>query len=332
MKTISLIIVNYNGKRFLKRLLDSVYNQIFKDFEVIFVDNGSADDSIEFVKNNYSEVIIIPSENNGYGSACNLGAKKATGKYIAFFNEDMYLPNNFLEKIIEFRNNLSDQEKIGGVSCKIIDFDSSTDFFPSTYGAKIDLLGFTVKSKKQENAFSISACPFMIRRDLFEKIGGFNEMIFIYGEDLDLSWRLTIFGYRNYTTNSTYLHHFAGGATGNFGPKKVADIVFGAFVPIFTNYNIFSLIFVFPMFFAFAFLFYAFLVIIKFDGRYLCEILKKKIVFFKKIRRAFEIRKFVQKNRTKSDFQMMRFISFIPAFFLNNSIKKLKKNYVVRNA
>lgn len=331
MKTVSLIIVNYNGKRFLKRLLDSIREQTLQDFEVIFVDNDSKDDSIEFIKNNYPEVIIILSKNNGFGSACNLGVKKATGKYVAFFNEDMYFPKDFLQKIISFRESKKTEEKIGGVSCKIIDFDSDSNLTLPTYGARIDILGFTTKSKNKNDNFSISACPFLIEKILFEKIGGFNEMIFIYGEDSDLSWRLKIFGYENYTTNNTYLYHFAGGATGNFGPKKMADIVYGGFVSIFDNYGLVMLIIFLPLFCVFSVLFYILITLLKLDLKYFLEIIRKKIYFIKNFKKALKFRKFVQAGRKKGDCQIIKNISLVPAFFINGSLGKVGKNYKVKN-
>src|SRR3990172_9617974 len=132
----------------------------------------------------------------------------------------------------------------------------------------------------RKKTFIVSGSPFFIERELFEKIEGFNEMIFIYGEDIDLSWRLNIFGYKNLTFNGTYIHHYGGGATGSLGPKKVADIVYGGLIPIFTNYRLVTLLFILPLFTVVALTFYLIITIFKFDTQYLVEIIKKKIFFF----------------------------------------------------
>lgn len=89
MVRFSIIITNYNGLSFIKDCLDSLENQIFKDFEVIFVDNNSIDNSVNFVKEHYSNVIfILNSINRGYGGGCNDGAKASKGDYL--FSEYRY--------------------------------------------------------------------------------------------------------------------------------------------------------------------------------------------------------------------------------------------------
>jgi len=331
MNTISIIIVNYNGYRFLKRLFKTIQGQTFRDFEVIFVDNNSKDDSVFFAEENYSCAKIIRSKNLGYGSGCNIGAANATGKYLVFLNEDMYLPDNFLENMLEFRENLSDLKKIGGVSCRMVDFDSDPDLVHPTLGGTIDIFGFAVKNKNPKDVFVISGSPFFISRELFAKIGGFNEMIFVYGEDVDLSWRLRIFGYKNFVNNNTFLFHYGGGATGNFSRSKIANVVFGSFVSIFTNYSTATLLAVLPFYFVGLLLFYVLLTILKIDLCYASEILKKYISFLKNIKKAFSIRKFVQKKKVKSDFYVFRCISLSPAFFANKSIEKIGKNYTIKN-
>lgn len=331
MKTVSIIIVNYNGRRFLKRLFETIQAQTFQNFEVIFVDNDSKDDSVAFIEEKYGSAKIIRSENLGYGSGCNIGAANATGKYLIFLNEDMYLPENFLESMIEFRENLSGQEKIGGVSCKMVDFDSNPSLSSPTLGGTMDIFGFAVKNKNPKGIFVISGSPFFISRELFEKIGGFNEMIFIYGEDVDLSWRLKIFGYKNFINNNTFLFHYGGGATGNFGPQKIANVVYGSFISIFTNYSFVTFLLLVPFYFFNLFVFYVLLTITKLDLRYIHEIFEKNIFFLKNVKRAFATRKFVQKTRKRNDFYVFKYVSLIPAFFVNESLRKLRKNYTIKN-
>lgn len=331
MKTVSIIIVNCNGRRFLKRLFETIQAQTFQNFEVIFVDNDSKDDSVAFIEKKYGSAKIVRSENLGYGSGCNIGAVNATGKYLAFLNEDMHLPENFLENMIEFRKNLSGQEKIGGISCKMVDFNSNPSLSPPTLGGTIDIFGFAVGNKNPKDVFVISGSPFFISRELFEKIGGFNEMIFIYGEDVDLSWRLKIFGYNNFINNNTYLFHYGGGATGNFGPQKIANVVYGSFISIFTNYSLVLLLLALPFYFICLVFFYILMTIAKRDLCYMHEIFKKKVFFLKNIKKAFSIRRFVQKGRIKNDLYVFRCFSIIPAFFANKSVGKIRRNYTIKN-
>jgi GT2 family glycosyltransferase len=331
MKKISIIIVNFDGERFLERLFKSIEHQTFRGFEVIFVDNDSRDNSLNYVKKNFTEVKTISSKNNGYGTGCNIGAKFAQGEYLIFLNEDMYLPRDFLEKIMQFRNELPNEKNIGAISCKMVDFDAEPSNFEPTYGAKIDILGFPVRARNANETFIVSGSPTFIRKELFLKIRGFNEAIFIYGEDVDLSWRLNIFGFQNFTINSTYLHHVGGGATGTLGPKKISYVVYGAFISTFTNYSPIILVFVFPVFLISIICFFIVLSIIKLSFDYFREIFNRLKFFLTNTKKALSMRHFVQNNRKRSDLYLLKYISLVPAFITNKSAKKLNKNYTIKN-
>jgi GT2 family glycosyltransferase len=333
MKKVSIIIVNYNGQRFLKRLLESIEFQTFRDFETIFVDNDSSDMSVDFVRNNFPESRIIQAENRGFGTSCNLAVKSANGKNLLFLNEDMYLPEDFLENIISYKMKLESKRKhIGGISCKLIDFDSSPEKASRTFGARMDFFGFPVKNKNPDNIFIISGCPFLITKELFLASGGFNENIFLYGEDMDLSWRLRLFGYSNYICHDTHIFHFGGGVTGDFGPAKIANNIFSSCIPVFSNYHWLTLIIIVPLYLVYIlFLSIAIFIFKKLDLLYLKEICGKYMTFLKNIKKVYKFRKFVQKKRARSDFFIFRYVSFIPAFIVNASYKKLLSTYIIKN-
>lgn len=333
MKKVSVIIVNYNGQRFLKRLFESVRHQTFRDFETIFTDNSSSDKSVDFVRNNYPEVKIIQAENRGFGASCNLAAKSADGKYLIFLNEDMYLPEDFLEKIINYRNKLELKDRnIGGISCKLIDFDSDPEKSPKVLGARMDFFGFPVKNMNPRDIFSISGSPFLVSRKLFLSARGFNENIFLYGEDLDLSWRLKLFGCSNYICHDTHIFHFGGGVTGSFGPAKIANNIFSSCIPIFSNYHWLTLAAAIPLYLMYILVLgLAVFVFKKLDFSYPKEIGRKYLAFFKNIKKAYGFREFVQNKRIKSDFFIFKYVSFIPAFIVNASYKKLFASYIIKN-
>ncbi len=328
---ISIIIVNYNGQKFLDRLIESINDQTYRNFEVLLVDNSSSDNSIDYVNGKYPWVKIIVSGNCGYGHACNIGAKKSEGDCLIFLNEDMYLPNNFLVNMIDFRENIAGN-MIGGITCKMVDFDANPEEMLATFGGQIDLFGFPLKRRASRDTFVISGAPFFIERKLFNHVGGFNENIFLYGEDIDLCWRLKIFGYNNYVNHSTYLHHFGGGVTGGFGPRKTSFLVCSSFIPMLTNYNKISLVGILPFYFMYIVILNIGLFIVKtFNIQYNIEIIREYGACLKKINNILKFRCFVQNNRTKSDFFMFKYISFVPAFIRNASYKKLAKNYIIKN-
>ena len=333
MKTVSVIVVNYNGYRFLKRLLDSIQIQTFKDFETIFVDNNSSDGSANFVQNNYPEITIIQAENKGFGTSCNLAAKNSNGQYLAFLNEDMYLPEDFLENIISFRNNLKLKYKnIGGISCKLIDFDGIAEKSSRTLGARMDFFGFPIKNNDPKDIFIISGSPFFVSKKIFLASGGFNENIFLYGEDADLSWRLKIFGHNNYICHTTHIFHFGGGTTGNFGPAKIANNIYSSWIPIFTNYHWLTLTLMIPFYTIYILAVnIAILFLKKFDLTYTYEIYKKYRSFFINFKSIYKFRKFVQRKRLKNDWFILKYISVIPAFLINASYRKLLPSYIIKN-
>ncbi len=330
---ISIIIVNYNGQRFLKRLFDSIYKQSYKKFEVILVDNESKDNSIEFVKKTFKKVRVFSKKNQGFGSACNFGAKKAKGNYLAFLNEDMYLPKDFLEIILtNYLNKEKKKIKIGGMSCKLIDFDSNPQNMPKKYGGQIDIFGFPNDRYDPNDIFTISGCPFFIAKKTYVAVKGFNENIFLYGEDLDLSWRLKIFGYQNFMIHDTYIFHYGGGTTGGFGVEKIINNLFISFISIITNYNDLTLIFVFPVYILYiSFLVFITFIIKDFNIDYLIKFTNKLYSFLTIYKKIRKFRTFVQKNRKLNDLYLKKFISPIPSIFLNKPYQKLSKNYIIKN-
>ena len=99
---VSIIIVNYNGKRWLKACFDSLYRQTYKNFEIIFVDNASKDNSVEFVKENYKKVkVIVNKDNLGFASGNNAGLKEAKGDFVLILNNDTWVKEDLLEKLLQ---------------------------------------------------------------------------------------------------------------------------------------------------------------------------------------------------------------------------------------
>src|SRR5579859_7220835 len=100
---LSIIITNYNAKKFFKRLFTSIRRQTFKDFEIIFVDNCSTDDSVIYLKENFPEVnVYVNKKDLGFSGANNVGARKAKGEYLLILNTDTYLAVDSLKNAITF--------------------------------------------------------------------------------------------------------------------------------------------------------------------------------------------------------------------------------------
>jgi len=233
MKELSIIIVNYNVKAFLQNCLLSIKKATEKiDSEIIVVDNASDDGSIELIKKNFEDVILVESPVNlGFSKANNLGLKISQGKYICLINPDTIVEENTFEVMINFMENHPD---VGLAGCKILNPDGTFQLacrrsFPTPWVAFTKIIGLSKlfpKSKlfakynltylDENQSYEVDAVSgsFMfLRRDVYEKIGGLDETFFMYGEDLDYCYRVKQAGYKVYYVHSTQIIHFKGEST-----------------------------------------------------------------------------------------------------------------------
>lgn len=209
---VSVVILNWNGMPFLRNNLSSLMSQTYPDYEIIFVDNGSTDDSIDYVRQNFPVVNIIKNDINlGFSTGNNIGFKYTKGKYIITLNNDTKVQTNFIEELVRIAES---DKKIGSVGCKILQFDGTI-----RYGPKFtNRFGFIISARKPEtcNNFSFAlancACACLYRKSVIEKIGGFDEYFWSDWEDHDLGLRINLCGSKNaYTPKTTVLH--VGGGT-----------------------------------------------------------------------------------------------------------------------
>ncbi len=230
---ISVVIVNYNVKHFLEQCLCSVQAALKGlQGEVIMIDNNSSDSSIEYLTPKFSSVRFIANkENIGFGKACNQGLKLATGKYILFLNPDTIVPEDCFTKCIGFLETNTDA---GASGIKMLDgsgrfLKESKRSFPSPLTSLYKLFGLAKlfpKSKtfgsyhlghldeNKNHEIDVLAGAFMlIKKEVLDKTGGFDETFFMYGEDVDLSYRIQKAGYKNYYFADSNIIHFKGEST-----------------------------------------------------------------------------------------------------------------------
>lgn len=219
---ISIIIINWNGKRWLDSCFSSLYKQTFQNFEIIFVDNNSNDYSIYFVQKKYPKVIVIKNNTNlGFAEGNNIGLSKATGKYILLLNNDTHADSDFLEKFVNpFENSNATvmQSKII-LSKKSKKLDSCGSFWTNSgflyhYGN-----GKDQKLEKYNHSmpiFSTKGASMMIRRDIIDKIGLFDTDFWNYYEETDFCHRCWIAGYTCYYYPDAIIYHKMGGTSLRF--------------------------------------------------------------------------------------------------------------------
>jgi len=217
---ISAVIVNYNRKDLLKRCLDSVRGQTFKDIETIVVDNASSDDSVEMVRTFHPEAKLIWNTRNLlFCKAHNQGIDEAGGNFILCLNNDVILDKDYLKEAL-FAIGLD--TKIGMVSGKVLRMDKktidSTGLFLARNRKAVER-GYGKKDKGQYEkpgyVFGVSgACAFFRRNmlmDIKDENGYFDERFGMYYEDLDLCWRAQKKGWKAYYTPKAVSYHIRGG-------------------------------------------------------------------------------------------------------------------------
>lgn len=221
---LSVIILNYNVSPFLELCLLSVKAAIQNiNAEIIVVDNNSSDDSCEMVKLRFSEVHLIENkENLGFSKGNNLGCKLAKGAYICILNPDTVVPEDCFEKLIEFSKTISN---IGAIGCRLIDgrgefLPESKRHLPTPAVALKKILGYSKSyyaselNDKDTGKVSILVGAFMfMKQDVFKAAHGFDEDYFMYGEDIDLSYKIMQLGYQNYYFGESSVIHFKGEST-----------------------------------------------------------------------------------------------------------------------
>ena len=202
---VSVIIVNHNGIDFVNTCIRSVLNNNYHNFEIIFVDNASTDGSLEYVRKTFgSDYRLRIIENPGsVGPAVgrNRGAKLAKGKYLIFLDNDTQAERNF---ILELTKVLEADNSIGAAQAKLLRM--GTDNLYDCAGDYLGPLGFLIersRGAKDKGQFdhicdilSAKSAASIIKKELFDKIGGFDEDYYMYLEETDLSWRVWLAGFR----------------------------------------------------------------------------------------------------------------------------------------
>ncbi|MEA1874911.1 MAG: glycosyltransferase [Bacteroidota bacterium] len=233
MKQLSIIIVNYNVKHFLEQCLHSVkqaVNQI--DAEIFVVDNNSVDGSCAMMREKFPEIHLIANkENLGFSKANNQAMHIATGEYMLLLNPDTIVEEDTFVKILSF---MDENQDVGGLGVKMI--DGKGEFLPESKRGlptpkvafyKISGLSSIFRKSKRFGQYHLSyldkdkihevdvlsgAFMFM-RKSCLDKVGLLDEQFFMYGEDIDLSYRITKGGYKNIYFPKTRIIHYKGEST-----------------------------------------------------------------------------------------------------------------------
>lgn len=221
---VSIIIVTHNSSKVLKDCLDSILkNKTDLNLEVILVDNNSTNENEQqnllLIEKEYKDLnfkLIRMQENIGFGAANNQGAKNAKGQFLLILNADTIIENNAIQQMIEF---LENNPRAGAVGPKLFTRKRKTQWWACGYktcllrviGYNFGLLPFKLwRSQVPAQADWISGAALMIKKDIFEKVNGFDENFFMYFEDEDLCWRVKDLGYDIYYLGNLAITHLGG--------------------------------------------------------------------------------------------------------------------------
>lgn len=216
---ITIVIPNYNGAKYLEPCLESIYTQDYLNYEIIIIDNHSTDSDYKWLKN-YGEIKFKRLDHNyGFSRAVNEGIKIAQGKYVLLLNNDTVLCKGFLSEMYQA---MEKDEKIFSISSKMIQYYNKE--LIDDAGDAYTILGWAYKRgdgksvykyEKQEQVFSSCAGAALYRKAVFEEIGYFDETFFAYLEDVDVSYRGNIYGYKNIYLPAAKVYHIGSATSGS---------------------------------------------------------------------------------------------------------------------
>lgn len=231
--SVAVVILNWNGKDFLKRFLPSVIASSYSNKRIIVADNASSDDSLNFLHNFFPSVeIITNSKNEGFAKGYNAALKKVDADYYVLLNSDIEVTPGWLEPVIELMEN---DKLIAACQPKILDEKNKSDFeYAGACGGWIDILGYPFargrileKMEKDNGQYDDAAACFwasgaamFIRSSVYKAMGGFDEYFFAHQEEIDLCWRMQLSGYKIFVQPASVVYHVGGGTLPKGNSKK----------------------------------------------------------------------------------------------------------------
>ena len=211
-KRTSIIIVTYNGSAYLEQCLTSVQRDSGIDSEIIVVDNASIDGSADFVQSRYPDMVLVRNKiNRGFAAACNQGAQIATGHILVFLNQDTRVEPSWLEALVR---GLDQEGTIGLTTSKILLMSQpdrihlcGQDIHYTGLAFGRGFLSLADNMSRPEEVAAVSGASFAVRREVWEKLSGFDETFYMYYEETDLSWRAQLAGYRCLYVPGSVIYH-----------------------------------------------------------------------------------------------------------------------------
>jgi GT2 family glycosyltransferase len=230
---IAVVILNWNGRKFLEQFLPSVTATTYSNHEIIVADNGSTDDSIAFLQQAYPSIrIITHTENHGFAKGYNLALKQVEADYYVLLNSDVEVAPGWLQPMADL---LEANPSIAACQPKILSYANKGMFeYAGAAGGWLDQYGYPFARGRvfdiceedhgqyntAEPIFWASGAALFIRANVFHEVKGFDEFFFAHQEEIDLCWRVQLAGYKIYCCPASVVYHVGGGTLPRGNSRK----------------------------------------------------------------------------------------------------------------
>jgi GT2 family glycosyltransferase len=222
--SVAVVILNFNGKKYLETFLPSVLATAYSPIKIIVADNASTDDSVPFLQTSYPQVQVISIPRNlGYAGGYNYAMRHITATYAVLLNSDVEVTAQWLQPLVQLAEQ---QPNIAAIQPTILSQQHKNYFeYAGAAGGFIDALGYpfargrifdTLEQNHEQYTQNIpvfwaSGAALFIRTAVFKEVGGFDESFFAHQEEIDLCWRLQLAGYQVWASGQSMVYHVGGG-------------------------------------------------------------------------------------------------------------------------
>ena len=230
--SVAIVILNFNGKNYLQQFLPSVVASSYPNKKIIIADNASTDDSIQFLKQNYSSLqILINTQNDGFAGGYNWALPQVSADYYILLNSDVEVTPNWIEPIIEL---MEADKTVAACQPKLLSYhDKHTFEYAGACGGFIDKLGYPFSRgrifdvmEKDEGQYEMpmkifwaTGAALFVRSHVFLEMNGFDGNFFAHMEEIDLCWRMQLAGYKIYVQPKSIVYHVGAGTLPRSGRK-----------------------------------------------------------------------------------------------------------------
>lgn len=231
---LAIVILNWNGKKFLEKFLSSLVARTPQWAEIIVADNASTDDSLLFLQENYPSIRIIRNDRNyGFASGYNMALAQVEAEYYCLLNSDIEVAEGWVEPVIELLDN---DETIAAVQPKILSFSEKDRFeYAGACGGFIDQYGYPFcrgrvfgtlekdhgQYDTRADIFWATGAALFVRSSVYRTLGGLDDDFFAHMEEIDLCWRMQLRGWKVNIVPESFVYHIGGGTLPNESPFKL---------------------------------------------------------------------------------------------------------------